>query len=132
MAIKRNTKNFADFNMLFTASPATGDITKKVDEEDIKTSIRNLISTKNYERPFHPEIGCQLFALLFENFTSVTSQVMKKTIFDAINKFEPRVNVLDVKLTETQDQNNLDVSITFSILNTERPVTLNTTIQRVR
>jgi phage baseplate assembly protein W len=118
--------------MLFTASTATGDITRKVDEEAIKTSIRNLISTKNYERPFHPEIGCQLFTLLFENFTSVTAQVMKKTIFDAINKFEPRVQILDVKLSETEDQNNLDVSITFSILNSERPVILNTTIQRAR
>jgi len=132
MAIKRNTRNFTDFNMLFTASSATGDITKKVDEEAIKTSIRNLISTKNYERPFHPEIGCQLFALLFENFTSVTAQVIKKTIFDAINKFEPRVSILDVTLSESEDTNNLDVSITFSILNNERPVILNTTIQRAR
>ena len=48
MAIKRNTRNFSDLNMLFTTSSATGDITKKVDEEAIKTSIRNLISTKNY------------------------------------------------------------------------------------
>ena len=132
MAIKRNTRNFSDLNMLFTASSATGDITKKVDEEAIKTSIRNLISTKNYERPFHPEIGCQLFALLFENFTSVTAQVIKKTIFDAINKFEPRVSILDVTLSESEDTNNLDVSITFSILNNERPVILNTTIQRAR
>jgi phage baseplate assembly protein W len=132
MAIKRNTRNFSDLNMLFTASSATGDITKKVDEEAIKTSIRNLISTKNYERPFHPEIGCQLFALLFENFTSVTAQVIKKTIFDTINKFEPRVSILDVMLSESEDTNNLDVSITFSILNNERPVILNTTIQRAR
>ena len=132
MAIKRNTRNFSDLNMLFTASSATGDITKKVDEEAIKTSIRNLISTKNYERPFHPEIGCQLFALLFENFTSVTAQVIKKTIFDAINKFEPRVSIIDVMLSESEDTNNLDVSITFSILNNERPVILNTTIQRAR
>ena len=132
MAIKRNTRNFSDLNMLFTASSATGDITKKVDEEAIKTSIRNLISTKNYERPFHPEIGCQLFALLFENFTSVTAQVIKKTIFDAINKFELRVSIIDVMLSESEDTNNLDVSITFSILNNERPVILNTTIQRAR
>lgn len=132
MTIKRNTKNFSDLNLLFTASPSTGDITKKVDEEAIKASLRNLISTKNYERPFHPEIGCQLFALLFENFTSVTTQVMRKTIADVVNKFEPRVNILDIKLSETEDQNNLDVSITFKIINTERPVTLNTLIQRVR
>lgn len=132
MAINRNTKSFSDLNLLFTASPSTGDITKKVDEEAIKASLRNLISTKNYERPFHPEIGCQLYALLFENFTSVTMQVMRKTIVDVVNKFEPRVNILDIKLSETEDQNNLDVSITFKIINTERPVILNTSIQRVR
>ena len=132
MAINRNSKSFADLNLLFTASPSTGDITKKTDEEAIKSSLRNLISTKNYERPFHPEIGCQIFSLLFENFTSVTSQLMRKTIQDVVNKFEPRVNILDIKLSETEDQNNLDVSITFKIINTERPVTLNTSIQRVR
>ena len=132
MAIKRNTKTFTDLNLLFTASPSTGDITKKTDEEAVKSSLRNLISTKNYERPFHPEIGCQLFALLFENLTSVTTQVIRKTIIDVINKFEPRVIVLDVKLSETGDQNNLDVSIIFKIINTERPVILNTSIQRVR
>ena len=132
MAIKRNTKTFSDLNLLFTASPSTGDITKKVDEEAIKSSLRNLISTKNYERPFHPEIGCQIFSLLFENFTSVTSQVMRKTIQDVVNKFEPRVDILDVLVFETPDENNLNVSLTFKIINTERPVTVNTTIQRVR
>ena len=132
MAIKRNTKTFSDLNLLFTASPSTGDLTKKIDEEAIKTSLRNLISTKNYERPFHPEIGCQIFTLLFENFTSVTTQIMRKTINDVVNKFEPRVNILDIRISETQDQNNLDVTITFKILNSERPVTLNTSIQRVR
>lgn len=132
MAIKRNTKTFSDFNLLFTASPSTGDITKKSNEEAIKASLRNLISTKNYERPFHPEIGCQIFSLLFENFTSVTTQVMRQTIQDVVNKFEPRVDILDVGIFETLDENNLDVSITFKIINIELPVTFNTSIQRVR
>jgi phage baseplate assembly protein W len=132
MAIKRNTKSFSDLNLMFIVSPSTGDITKKVDEEAVKTSLRNLISTRNYERPFHPEIGCQLFSLLFENLTSVTTQILRKTVIDVINKFEPRVSVLDVKIAETEEQNNLDVTIIFKIINTERPVTLNTSIQRVR
>ena len=132
MAINRNSKSFTDLNLLFTASPSTGDITKKTDEEAIKSSLRNLISTKNYERPFHPEIGCQIFSLLFENFTSVTSQVMRKTIQDVVNKFEPRVDILDVIVYESVDENNLNVSVTFKIINTERPVTFNTILQRVR
>ena len=132
MAIKRNTKTFTDLNLLFTANPATGDVTKKVDEEAIKSSIKNLIQTKNFERPFHPEIGCQVFSLLFENFTPVTREVLKKTIYDVIEKFEPRASILSVKINETADNNDLNVYVEFLINNSDRPVTLKTTIQRVR
>ena len=87
----RNTRQFTDLNLMFTKHPATADVTKKIDEEAVKSSIRNLISTKNYERPFHPEIGCQIYSLLFENFNPITVQVMKRTIFQVIEKYEPRL-----------------------------------------
>jgi phage baseplate assembly protein W len=128
----RNTRQFSDLNLLFTRHPVTGDVTKKVDEEAIKASLRNLISTRHYERPFHPEIGCQIHALLFENFTPVTVQIMKRTIFDAINKFEPRVTVLEVNIRDRADENRLDLDIIFKINNSERPVTLSTFLSRVR
>ena len=130
--INRRTRQFSDINLLLTANPVTGDVTKKIDEEAIKASVKNLISTNNYERLFHPEIGCQIHGLLFENFYVVTREIMKKTVFDVINKFEPRVAVLDVSIEENLDSNGLDVEVTFLILNTERPVTLNTTLTRVR
>lgn len=132
MAINRKTKTYSDFNLLFTASPATGDVTKKIDEEAIKASVRNLIQTKNFERPFHPEIGSQIYSLLFENFTPVIAQVMKKTIFDTIEKFEPRVTVTEVKIQERPDSNELGVDIQFLINSNDQLVTLKTTIQRVR
>ena len=130
--INRKTRQFSDLNLLFTTNPSTADITKRYDEEAIKASVRNLITTKNFERPFHPEIGCQITSLLFENITPVTYQVMKKTIYDVIEKFEPRVTVLNVILEETPDNNSVDASIIFRINNNERPITLKTTLQRVR
>ena len=130
--INRKTRQFTDFNLLFTAHPATADITKKVDEEAVKASIRNLIQTKNYERPFHPEIGCQIYSLLFENFSSVTRQVMKKTIIDVIDKFEPRAKLVDVRIGENVDNNSIDVDVVFKLINTDRPITLRTAITRVR
>ena len=84
------------------------------------------------ERPFHPEIGCQVYNLLFENFNPITAQVMKKTIYDAINKFEPRVTVLDVKIREDVDKNDLSVDIIFRLNNSEKPITLTTSITRAR
>ena len=128
----RTTRQYSDFNLLFTRHPVTGDVAKRNDEESVKASLRNLISTKHYERPFHPEIGCQIYSLLFENFNPVTKQVMMKTIFDTIQKFEPRATVLDVKLRERIDQNDLSIDIIFKINNSERPITLTTFITRVR
>lgn len=130
--IQRNTRTFSDLNLLFNINPFTRDITKRIDEEAIKASVRNLIQTRNFERPFHPEIGCQINALLFENITPVINQIINKTIFDVIEKFEPRVVVQDVLTQETPDLNTLDITIIFRIINSERPITLRTTIQRVR
>lgn len=130
--INRKTRQYSDLNLLFTAHPATADVTKKTDEEAVKASIRNLIQTKNYERPFHPEIGCQIYSLLFENYTPVVKQVMKKTIFDVIDKFEPRAQIIDVIIRDRPDNNSLDLEIIFKLLNSERPITLRTAISRVR
>lgn len=128
----RNTRNYTDLNLLFTPHPATADVTKKVDEEAIKAAVKHLILTRNYERPFHPEIGCQIHSLLFENFTPVTRQIMKKTISDVIAKFEPRVTLLDVSISDRVDNNEVGVQITFKFNNSERPIVLTTTISRVR
>jgi phage baseplate assembly protein W len=130
--INRKTRQYSDINLLFTAHPATADITKKTDEEAVKASIRNLIQTKNYERPFHPEIGCQIYSLLFENYTPIVKQVMKKTIFDVIDKFEPRAQIIDVIIRDKPDENSIDVEVVFKLLNSERPITLRTAISRVR
>ena len=128
----RNTRQYSDFNLLFSTHPITGDILKINDEEAVKQSLRNLISTRHYERPFHPEIGCQIHGLLFENFNPVTVQVMKKAIFDTINKFEPRVTVLAVRLREKADNNEIVCDIEFRLNNSDRPITLTTLITRVR
>lgn len=128
----RNTRQYSDLNLLFSINPVTKDVTKKVDEEAVKASLRNLIQTKNYERPFHPEIGCQIYSLLFENFSPITVQVMKKTIQDVVQKFEPRVRLLDLKIRDNTDRNEILVDIIFKIINTEKPITLTTAISRVR
>jgi phage baseplate assembly protein W len=130
--INRKTRQFSDLNLLFSAHPVTLDVVKKVDEEAVKASIKNLLSTKNYERPFHPEIGCQIYSLMFENFTPVVRQVMLKTISDAIEKFEPRAQLLDVRIREKQDDNALDIEVIFKIINSDKPITFRTAITRVR
>ena len=128
----RNTRQFSDFNLLFTRHPVTGDVTRKNDEEAVKQSLRSLVSTRNYERPFHPEIGSQIYSLLFENFNPITVQVMKKTIIDTVSKFEPRATILDVVIREMVDNNDISCDIIFRLKNSDRPITLTTLITRIR
>jgi len=126
------TRTFSDINMLFTVNPVSGDVTKKVDEEAIKAAVRNLITTMHYERPFHPEIGCQIFSLLFEPYDTITRNVMIKTIEDVIAKFEPRVTITEIKLVNTEDNNNINIDVYFKINNSDTPILLTTAISRVR
>ena len=132
MATLKSNRRYTDFDLIFSKHPVTGDVTVKTDVEAIKASVRNLIQTKNYERPFHPEIGCQIYGLLFENFSPVVRQVMKRTIEHVIQKFEPRVTLQSVNLSNDSDNNAIIADIYFMINNTQEPVTLRTTLSRIR
>jgi phage baseplate assembly protein W len=128
----RSSRQFADLGLSFTSHPSTGDVVLKYDEDAIKQSVRNLISTQHYERPFHPEIGCQIYSLLFENFSPITVSVMRRTIFDVLQTFEPRVIVLEVNIDEQQDENGIEIEVIFRIINSERPITVKTALTRIR
>jgi phage baseplate assembly protein W len=128
----RNTRIFSDLDLNFTAHPVTKDIVRKYDDNAIKQSLKNLILTSNYERPFHSEIGSQVRSLLFEPASPMLAVSMRKAIFDLVNNFEPRVELIDVVVDFNPDGNNLSVTIEFKIANTERPLTLELILERTR
>lgn len=128
----RNTRNFSDLDLNFTAHPVTKDIVLRYDENAIKTSLKNLIMTSNFERPFHSEIGSPIKRLLFEPATPMLAVVMKRAIVDTVNNFEPRVELLDVDVYVGEDSNAIRVTIEFKIRNTERPLSLDIVLERTR
>jgi phage baseplate assembly protein W len=128
----RNTRNFSDLDLNFTAHPVTGDVSRRFDENAIKTALRNLILTNNFERPFHSEIGTPIRAMLFEPFSPMLVSNIERSIFDAVNSFEPRVNLDNVKVVASPDENSLVVTLTYRVLNTIRPVTLDISLERTR
>jgi phage baseplate assembly protein W len=132
MATSKQIKQFADLDLNFTVNPFTKDLYLKTDEDAVKTSIKHLIRTKNFERSFHPEIGTQVHSLLFENFSSAVKLAMERTITESIEKYETRVRLIDVQIQEALDTNDLVVNIIFTLKNTSNPVTISTIISRVR
>jgi phage baseplate assembly protein W len=123
---------FVDLDLDFTRNPITNDVSLKYNDEAVKRSIRNIVLTNTGEKPYIPEFGGNVKASLFENFTPVTVVTLKGQIETAIRNFEPRANLLKVEVTERIDSNELIVSIVFSILNSQDPITLEVPLERIR
>lgn len=133
MAIStKRQRTFSDLDLNFTAHPVTGDVARLYDENAVKRSVKNLLQTNNFERPFHSEIGSQIRALLFEPFSSTLNVMLKRVITDTINTFEPRVYLNDVTVSVNQDNNSVNVTIVFTILNTLSPIVMNVVLERTR
>jgi phage baseplate assembly protein W len=128
----RNTRTFTDLDLNFLAHPVTKDVTTKVDEQAIKASIRNLVLTSNYEKPFHPEIGSPIKSLLFEPATPLLPVLIKRAIQQTIDNYEPRVRLLDVNVNMSPDTNSIYVTIEFVIVNTSVPLIVDLILIRTR
>lgn len=130
--MSRNTRIFSDLDLNFTAHPVTGDISRKFDENAIKQALKNLMQIRHFEKPFHSEIGSPLRELLFEPVTPLTELMARRAIIDLIANFEPRVELIDVDVIASEENNTFYISITFRIVNTEKPLTLDFVLERTR
>ena len=129
---KRSNRIYSDLNLSFTKNPATKDVAKLFDVQAIKRSVKNIILTNKYERPFNSDFGCNLRGFLFENITEPLLVIIKDRVAMAIEKYEPRVTVEDVVVRDDQDKNGLSIMVSFLINGTEAPVSVSTFLQRVR
>ena len=116
--ISRNVRQYKDLDLFFGKTQGSADISKITDIEAVKRSVRNLVLTNFYEKPFHPEIGSGVRDILFENMTPVTSVVLAKKIEDVIENFEPRARLIGVRALPNLDRNEYEVTIEFFVVNT--------------
>lgn len=124
--------NYSDFDMAFVAHPVTGDINRLTEEAAVKRSVKNIVMTDLYERPFQPYLGTPIRSLLFELFTPITSQVVKERITTSLENFEPRIFLQSVDVVQNPDQHSLDVTITYSIRNKKDIISQTLTLNRIR
>ena len=129
---KRNSRKFSDIDLNFTRNTITSDIIKVEDVIAVKRSVKNLVQTNFYERPFQPELGCGVRELLFENFTPMTKVFLEKKIQEVLLNYEPRIDLLSVKVDYDQDNNRLVVAIYFYVVGSPGPQTVTTFLQRLR
>lgn len=131
-SINKQVRVFTDFDLSFTKHPVTGDIAVLKNENAIKRAVRNLILTNHYERPFHSEIGCNIRGMLFNPASPMLNNTIKRIITQTINEFEPRVRIVDIEITNEIDNNSLNISIHFVIVNTTKRLTVDIVLERTR
>jgi len=115
--ISRNVRQYRDLDLFFSRKNGTNDIEKITDVEAVKRSIRNLVLTNFYEKPFHPEIGSGIRDMLFENMTPITAVVLARKVEDVIENFEPRARLISVRSLPNLDRNEYEVTIEFFVVN---------------
>ena len=130
--LSRRTETYSDFFKDMTQSLVNADLARKIDENSVKESVRNLVLTNRGERLFQPDIGCDIRQLLFENVSADTIIIAKELIRTTVENYEPRCSIIGIDVLASLDSNDIGIIITFNIINREEPVVLTLTLDRVR
>ena len=127
-----STRTLRDLDLNFTIHPVRKDINTHKNEYAIINSVKNLVLTNHYERPFQPEIGSNIRRLLFENVDTVTAAQIEREITETVENFEPRVQVSKVTAAADPDNNGYKVTLEFFVINNANPITINFFLERIR
>lgn len=130
--IKTPNRIYKDLDLSFSAHPERGDVLKKLDISSIIQSLKSLLFTMPGERPFQPNLGSPLYNLLFEPLDDISMALIDKTIGHTIQNYEPRVTLDLVQIFPNDEENEVQISIFFTVKGTQTPASFTTTLKRLR
>mgnify|MGYP001412973551 FL=1 len=121
MPAQRVSKSFKDLSISFKFNPLSGDLIALKNENAIARAVRNIVSTTPGEKFFDPDFGSSVSEILFENVDDITAISIKDEIKNCLQNYEPRVEIIDVKVDPNFDENQFDVIITYRIIGIDIP-----------
>ena len=127
-----SVRNFRDLDLNFAIHPITKDVNVYKAEYAVINSVKNLILTNHFERPFQPEIGSNIRRLLFEPVDVILAAQLEREIEETVNNFEPRVQVSSIIATPAVDENGYKVIMEFFVINNPDPIKINFFLERIR
>ena len=125
-------REFKDLDMNFTIHPIRKDVNKLVAERAVINSIKNIVLTAHYEKPFNPDFGSNIRRLLFENLDNLTASAIEREIEETVRNYEPRVNLLETTARADFDNNGFKVEMKFMIINQTQPLSITFFLERIR
>lgn len=130
------TITYRDFDLQFRRHPSTGKLIIKKNDDAVKQSVKNLVLTNRYERPFLPEFGGDVRSRLFDNFNTIAASEYENLIKNAIENYEPRASIegeeRPVVVSEDVDNNQLYVTIKFRNAATLKDLVFDINLNKVR
>jgi phage baseplate assembly protein W len=122
---------YKDLDLAFSQSAVSSDVSKKYDVNAVKQSLRNILLTNYYERPFKPDFGTPIGGLLFEPADELTLIAVEKSVEQAVVRYEPRVKV-DLVSATFENEQTLKIQIFFHVIGIEEPQDLTQLIKKLR
>lgn len=129
---KKKIEFFSDFLDNFGKSPVGDQLGKVINEKSVNQSLKNIVMTNLGERPFQPYIGSDIRAMLFEPHVAENYDLLETMIQKAIETSEPRVNLVQVLFPENNDENTMEITLIYNLINNPEPITLPIILKRVR
>jgi len=122
---------YKDIDLSFEAKP-NGEVYTKRDAAAVKQAIKTLVQTNHFEKPFLPFFGGNIRSLLFELAYDDVAEEVTENIISTIETYEPRANIIDIKVNARPDNNSIDLTIEFQVVSTEEIVVFTTVVSRLR
>ena len=107
-----------------TYSNGDGDVLRKTDAASVKQALKTLLLTNRFEKPYRPLFGGNLGGLLFEMVDEDTADLMISRIKAAVDRYEPRAKITNLKIVGTPDYNSISVVLEFRIVSSNVSDTL--------
>jgi phage baseplate assembly protein W len=126
------SKIYSDIDFTFTKKPVVGDVALSYDAQAVIRSIRNILLTRHYEKPFNPDFGSNIDAILFEMVSPLSATSLEREIRTSIENYEPRARLSEVIVNPQPDNNAYSVSLSFYIENATLPTTVTLLLERNR
>ena len=124
--------NYTDIDLNFFRHPNSGDLSLKHGVDAISNSIKNLILTSKYERPFRENLYCNIRKCLFELVTPMTAHIIRQEIIDVIKQYEPRAILQEVSVLSNVDGNAYTVTIYYRAINQPDSHRVSVQLERLR
>ena len=126
-------QTFKDLSVTFKKHPVTNDLVAVKDKAAIVQAITGLLLTRKGERPFQPDLGCDIQDILFEPLDFASAGTIKQEIRNTLSRYEPRAFVEQLRCEPDFENNGYNVELQYTITGRDDiPVAVEFILERTR